>query len=155
MNLRRISLGLIFCLVVSVMCFAADSATVGTWKLNEAKSKIPAGAPKNTTVTYTADGDQYKGSIDGVDGKGNPVHSEWTGKFDGKDYAVTGDPNVDMRSIKETTPGHYSVANKKDGKTITTGTIVVSKDGKTRTLTTHTTDAKGKKISATYIYERQ
>ena len=28
----------------------ADNAFMGTWKLNEAKSKIPAGAGKNTTV---------------------------------------------------------------------------------------------------------
>jgi hypothetical protein len=137
------------------MCFAADDPNVGTWKLNESKSKIPAGAPKNSTVTYTAEGDQYKGSVDGVDGKGSPVHSEWTGKFDGKDYAVTGDPNVDMRSIKETSPGHYSIANKKDGKTIVSGTIVVSKDGKTRTVTTRGTDPGGKKRTATYVYEKQ
>jgi hypothetical protein len=155
MKLRKLAIGLIFCLAVSAMCFAADDPNVGTWKLNESKSKIPAGAPKNSTVTYTAEGDQYKGSVDGVDGKGSPIHSEWTGKFDGKDYAVTGDPNVDMRSIKETSPGHYSIANKKDGKTIVSGTIVVSKDGKTRTVTTRGTDPGGKKRTATYVYEKQ
>ena len=84
-------LALAFCLSVVAVSFA-DNPNVGTWKLNESKSKIPAGVSKNTTVTYTADGDNLKAVIDGVDGKGNPTHSEWIGKFDGKDYPVTGDP---------------------------------------------------------------
>ena len=33
-----------------------------------------------------------------IDGDGKPVHSEWTGNFDGKDYSVTGDPIADTRS---------------------------------------------------------
>jgi len=31
-----------------------------------------------------------KVTVDGTDGDGKPVHSEWTGKYDGKDYPVTG-----------------------------------------------------------------
>ena len=40
-------------------CLAAD-ANMGTWKLNEAKSTIPAGVPKNNTVVYAAVGDMVK-----------------------------------------------------------------------------------------------
>ena len=70
---------------------------MGTWKLNEAKSKIAPGAPKNSTVVYEAAGDNVKVTIDGTDGEGEPLHSAWTGKFDGNDYPVTGGPSVDMR----------------------------------------------------------
>jgi ribosomal protein L21E len=63
---------------------------MGTWKLNEAKSKIGAGSPKNTTVVYEATGDDVKVTVDGTDGDGKPVHSEWTGKYDGKDYGHRG-----------------------------------------------------------------
>ena len=67
-------------LVVSVtVCLAASNPTLGTWKLNEAKSKIPAGAPKNTTVIYEAAGDNVKVSTDGTDREGKPAHTEWTG----------------------------------------------------------------------------
>jgi cytochrome oxidase assembly protein ShyY1 len=43
------------------MCLA--STTLGTWKLNEAKSKIPAGASKNLTVVYEAQGDSIKCTV--------------------------------------------------------------------------------------------
>jgi len=147
-------LALAFCLSVVAVSFA-DNPNVGTWKLNDAKSKIPAGVSKNTTVTYTADGDNLKAVLDGVDGKGNPTHSEWTGKFDGKDYPVTGDPNVDSRSITKVDEHHYKVASKKDGKIVQSGNIVLAPDGKSRTLTISGTNAAGKKTSATYIYDKQ
>ena len=154
MKPRTILLTLAFCLAGALACFASD-ANVGTWKLNEAKSKIPAGAAKNTSVVYTAEGDSYKCVVDGVDGAGKPLHNEWTGKFDGKDYALVGDSGADTRAIKMDSPNHYSLTNKKGGKPTTTGTIVLSADGKTRTLTTNTTDASGKKTSATFVYEKQ
>ena len=134
--------------------FAADP-NVGTWKLNEAKSKIPAGAARNITVVYTVAGDSYKCVVDGVDAAGKSAHNEWTGKFDGKDYPVTGDATADMRSLKLVKPGHYELANKKDGKAVLTGTLDFSNDNKTRTLTMHTTDAAGKKITSVAVYDRQ
>jgi hypothetical protein len=154
MKMRTTISALAFFLAASIASFAADS-NVGTWKLNESKSKIPAGASKNTSVVYTAEGDSYKAVVDGVDGTGKPTHNEWTGKFDGKDYPVTGDPNADTRAIKKVDDRHYELTNKKDGKATTTGTIVFSADGKTRTLTTHTTDASGKKVTATSVFDKQ
>ena len=154
MKTRTMFLALAFCLSAIAVSFA-DNPNIGTWKLNESKSKIPAGVSKNTTVTYTADGDSLKAVLDGVDGKGNPTHSEWTGKFDGKDYPVTGDPNVDSRSITKVDEHHYKVASKKDGKVVQSGNIVLAPDDKSRTLTISGTNAAGKKTSATYIYDKQ
>src|SRR5947209_6754007 len=117
-------------LLLGVVClfalaaFAAD-ANVGNWKLNDAKSKIPAGSSKNTEVSYTTVGDQFKGTTDGVDGTGKPTHSEWTGKFDGKDYPLTGTGQGDSRAIKKIDDHHYSLAVKKDGKATITGTITL------------------------------
>src|SRR5712664_3457220 len=87
-------------LAAASVCLAADDAQMGTWKLNEAKSKIGAGAVKNTTVVYEASGDSVKVTVDGVGSDGKPSHSEWTGKFDGKDSPVTGDSSADTRSYK-------------------------------------------------------
>lgn len=154
MKTRTMFLAVAFCLFTVALSFA-DNPNVGTWKLNDTKSKIPAGVSKNTTVTYTADGDNLKAVLDGVDGKGNPTHSEWTGKFDGKDYPVTGDPNVDSRSITKVDEHHYKVASKKDGKVVQSGNIVLAPDDKSRTLTISGTNAAGKKTSATYIYDKQ
>jgi hypothetical protein len=57
----------------AAVCLAAD-ANMGTWKLNEAKSKFGAGATKNMTVVYEAAGDMVKVTVDGVDSDGKPVH---------------------------------------------------------------------------------
>src|SRR5512132_468697 len=85
----------------AVVGFAqAADAQMGTWKLNEAKSKISPGTIKNPTVVYAAAGERVKVTVDGVDPAGKPLHSEWTGMFDGKDYPVTGDPLADMRAYR-------------------------------------------------------
>ncbi len=154
MKTRTMFCTLAFCLLAAVACFAAENM-VGTWKLNEAKSKIPAGVSKSSTVAYTAEGDQYKCVIDGVDGSGNPAHNEWTGKFDGKDYPVTGDPTSDSRAITKVDERHYRVVGKKGGKTVNSGTIVLSPDGKARTVTLRSTDAKGERVTSTAVYDKQ
>src|SRR5947207_60947 len=92
MKTKTIVLTLVLCFVAAAVCFADDAFT-GTWKLNEAKSKIAPNAPKNNTVVYEAAGDNVKITVDGIGSDSKPTHDEWTGKFDGKDYPVTGNPN--------------------------------------------------------------
>jgi hypothetical protein len=77
MNVRAIVLTLVLCFVGIAVCFA-DDANMGTWKLNEAKSKLAPGTPKNSTVVYEAAGDNVKVTIDGTDKDGKPTHNEWT-----------------------------------------------------------------------------
>src|ERR1041385_4675896 len=115
MKTRTALLTLVLCFLAGVMCFASD-IQMGTWKLDEAKSKIAAGAPKNTTVVYEAAGDSVKVIVDGVGADGQPSHNEWTGKFDGKDYPLTGDPTADTRSYKQIDPSTLELTNKKGGK---------------------------------------
>jgi hypothetical protein len=153
MKARVVCVALSLC-VAAVMSFAADDPQMGTWKLNETKSKIAAGSPKNSTVVYIAEGDNIKVTVDGTDANGKSTHNEWTGKFDGKDYAVTGDPTSDTRSYKKINPHTMALAVKKDGKVTNSGRIVVAADGKSRTVTTSGTDAKGKKFTSTAVYDK-
>jgi hypothetical protein len=155
MKTRTVALILVTLFAGVTMCFAAANPTLGTWKLNEAKSKIGAGMPKNLTVVYEAAGDDIKGTIDGVDGMGKPTHNEWTGKFDGKDYPVTGDSTSDTRAIKQIDDHHFELTVKKGGKVTMTGKAVISADGKTRTVTVGGTDAMGKKVEGTSVYDKQ
>jgi len=155
MKKRTILLTVATLLAAAAVCFAADSPFMGTWKLNEAKSKIGAGAAKNSTVVYEAAGDSIKVTVDGLDGKGNAAHNEWTGKLDGKDYPVTGDPTMDTRSYKMVSAHTLSMTVKKDGKVTISGRIVVSADGKTRTSTTTATDSMGMKVSSVAVYDKQ
>jgi hypothetical protein len=154
MKAKAIVLTLVLCFAGVALSFADDAFT-GTWKLNESKSKLAAGAPKNNTVVYEAAGDSTKVTVDGTDKDGKPIHSEWTGKFDGKDYPVTGDATADTRAYKKVDDHTLSMTNKKDGKAAMTGRIVVSADGKTRTVTTTGTDENGKKVKSTGVYEKQ
>ena len=163
MKTKTIVLTLALCFAAGTVCFAA-SPQMGTWKLNEAKSKHAPGTPKNNMVVYEAVGDKVKVTLDGIDANGKTAHNEWTGKFDGKDYPVTGDPNSDARSYKKIDDRTLDFTIKKGGKvTITgrivkvtiTGRIVVSADGKSRTVTTSGTDAKGKTFKNTAVYDKQ
>ena len=154
MKTRTILLTLALCLV-GISVAVAEDTNMGTWKLNEAKSTFPAGATKNSTVVYEAAGDSVKVTVDGTDKDGKAVHSEWTGKFDGKDYPVTGDPNANARSYKKTDVRRLELTGKKDGKVVITGRIAVSADGKTRTVKTSTTDSTGKKLKSTAVYDKQ
>jgi hypothetical protein len=147
-------LTLSLCLIELVMGLAQD-AQMSTWMLNEAKSKLIAGAPKNNTVIYEAVGDQVKVTINGVDRNGKPTHNEWTGKFDGRDYPVTGDPSSDNRSYTKVDDHTLGLNVKKNGKLTVSGRIVVSGDGKTRTVTTSGTDSKGNKVSSVAVYDKQ
>ena len=154
MKTKTILVSLAVFLAGVALCVAAD-LNMGTWKLNEAKSKFSPGATKNHTVVYEASGDSVKITVDGVDGEGKPTHNEWTGKFDGKDYPVTGDPNSDARSYKKVDDHTMELTVKKGGKTALTGRIVVAADGKSRTVTTSGTDAKGNKFSNTAAFDKQ
>ncbi len=135
--------------------YAADNPNMGTWKLNDAKSKIPAGTTKNTTVVYSADGDNIKVTTDGVDGKGQPAHGEWVGKFDGKDYPVTGGADGTTRSYKVINDRKMELTNKVGGKENLHGTIEIAKDGKSRTVDLEGTGADGKKMKSKGVYDKE
>jgi hypothetical protein len=155
MKTKTIGLTVALCFVAGATCFTADDPQIGTWKLNEAKSKLTPEAGKNTTVVYEAAGDQVKVTIDGTDKDGKATHNEWTGKFDGKDYAVTGDPKSDMRSYKKVDDHSLAFTVKKDGKTTVTGRIVVAADGKSRMVTAHGAGEQGKKSKEKAAYDKQ
>jgi hypothetical protein len=154
MKPRTILTGLAVFFVGAAVGLAADM-NMGTWKLNEAKSKLAAGGAKNTSVVYEAVGDMVKITVDGVNAAGKPVHHEWTGKYDGNDYAVTGDPTSDTRAYKTAGDRVLTFNAKKAGKVVTTGRVVLAADGKSRTVNATTTDSNGKKVNALSVYDKQ
>jgi len=147
-------LAALVCLVAAT-AFAADWLMMGTWKLNEAKSKLSPGSAKNHTVVYQTVGSKVRVSVDGTDPDGKPAHNDWIGAFDGKDYPVTGDATQDMRAYTKINDNTLSFTIKKTGEVTLTGRIVVSGDGKSRTVTTTGTDATGSKFTNIAVYDRQ
>jgi hypothetical protein len=152
MKARFIAVALL-CMAGAAVCVSQD-ANLGTWKLNEGKSKISPGAPMSKTVVYEAAGDSVKVTIDGTSGDGKPTHTEWTGKFDGKDYPVTGSESG-TRSYTKVDARTTKFAQKRGDKVSLAGSIVVAVDGKSRTVTASGTSPDGKKISLTGVYDKQ
>jgi hypothetical protein len=107
MKTKTTGLILALCFFGAALCFA-DAPQMGTWKLNEAKSNITPGTLKFTTVTFKSMFGKVKVAGNGIDADGKPVHSEWTGNFDGKDYPVTGDPISDTRSYTKVDDRHWN-----------------------------------------------
>jgi hypothetical protein len=52
-------------------------------------------------------------------------------------------------------PVFSCLVNKKDGKILSTATLVVSADGKTLTITSTGKDAKGQTIDSVAVYDKQ
>ena len=154
MKTKTLGLTLALCFLAGAACFAADPQ-MGTWKLNEAKSKFEPGTPKNTMVVYEAAGNEVKVTVNGVDANGKSTHNQWTGKFDGKNYPVTGDPTSEARSYKKIDDHTLALTVWYHGRVSGTGRIVVSADGKSRTVTISGTDAKGKRFRNTAVYDKQ
>lgn len=157
MRLRTILVSLAVLLAGVAVSIAADAsmgAWMGSWKLNEAKTKLGAGATKNTMVSYATEGDNLVVTVDGVTADGKPVHHVWTGKLDDKDYPVSDDPMGTSRAYRKIDSSTLEFTAKRDGKVTVTGRVTHSADGKTRTVTTSMTDATGKKIVSTAIYDK-
>ena len=76
-------------------------------------------------------------------------------EVDGKEYPVTGDANSDVRSYRTINKNTVTLTGKKNGKVTLSGRVVVSRDGKTRTVTTTTTNAQGKEVTNTAVYDKQ
>lgn len=133
----------------------APKGLAGSWTLNVAKSTFnPGPAPKSMKVTYTAVPDGVKISVDVAWEGGDSQHWEMAGKYDGKDYPITGNPAADMASFKLVNEQTGESTFKKDGKVVATNTRVLSKDGKTLTITSKGTTADGKPRNDVQVFEK-
>ena len=146
---------LLVALALNVSAAPADQQS-GTWKMNPAKSKYsPGPAPKNITVKIESDADNIKLASDGIDAAGNPTHVEYTAKYDGKDYPITGAPNADTVSLKRIDAKTTQSTLKKGDQVVMTVTSVVSDYGKKRTSTFKGKDAQGRDVDNVVVYDKQ
>ena len=154
MKTKTSLLTLALCFAAGTICLASPFS--GVWNLNEAKSKIAPGMPKNRVVVYkeAKDGTVHI-SVDSIDANGKAGHSDWAGKFDGKDYAVTGSPTSDMRAYTKVDDRTLNFTDKKAGKVVINGRVELAADGKSRTVTTSGTNAKGKKFKNVAVYDKK
>src|SRR5436853_4663609 len=151
-RIAAVTLSLLF--VGSAICFAANPH-MGTWKLNETKSKLGRGMWRNNTVVYTEMNGKMKVTVDGVDKNGKPTHGVWEGQADGKAHKTKGNLAWDAAAYKLVNDHSYEITTMKGGKLFSNGKSTVSADGKTRTVTTEGTGADGKKFKSKAVYDKE
>ena len=147
----------IFALLVAPLALWAADRQGGSWKMNLEKSKYTADHPAPKSVTLNIQ-DQERGlkvNVEGEDAQGNPIHVEYSAKYDGKNYPQTGSPTADTVALTRIDADTIEVLNKKNGEIVTTVRSVVSKDGKTRTSTWTGKNAKGIPETWIAVYDRQ
>jgi hypothetical protein len=142
--------------ITAIGMFGADS-TVGTWKYNAAKSKTTNTNPikSQTDVREATPDGGAKDTRTGQLMDGTPSNYTYTYKYDGKESPVTGAP-FDTISVKRIDANTTSFEVKMTGgKYHLTGRNVISKDGKTLTQTSKGTDAEGKPVTSTIVFDKQ
>jgi hypothetical protein len=154
MKTRIATVAVALSFAMAAACFAANPH-MGTWKLNEAKSKIASGMGKNLTVVYAEQKDKMKVTVDGVDKDGKSTHAVWVGMADGKAYKTKGNLAWDAAAYKVVNDHTYEITTMQGGKMFTHGKSTVSADGKSRTVATEGTGADGKKFKSKAVYDKE
>ena len=127
----------------------------GTWRLNLAKSTADRDArfKRMTTKIEPWEGG-LKVTYDLVGVRGGLTHMEWTGKFDGKDYAVQGVDYVLTNAYSRVNDRSYQITIKVDGVVNATARVVISPDGDTLTTLTTGRNSQGNTVETTAVYDR-
>jgi hypothetical protein len=155
--MKRILLVASLTLAISPL-LAQNDLSVGTWKLNVAKSQYKGTPPpKSETRTLVAEGNGYKVTYEGIAADGSQIGYSFTTYLDGKDAPISGAGpfGADTVAVKRVDAYTMTGIVKKAGKEIRTTTTVVSKDGKITTQTVKGINEQGQAISYTMIWEKQ
>ncbi len=144
----------------SVSAQSKDYPSLGSWKLNVAKSTFTPGPPiKGDTRSYEVSDEGWLiVTTETIQPDGRRTGVRFAAKFDGKAYPqigrfaptvtlITYEP-VDKRTLKYT-------QRDSSGKVVSTNTRIVSADGKTMTIEQKTTDDKGRPVVNVELFERQ
>ena len=155
----RLARAIVIMATMAIGMLAADNS-VGTWKRNTEKSKynpMPPNPFKSQTMVREPVDGGVKITSKGQRTDGTPVDTTYTLKYDGKPVPVTGTGSqFDTISMKQLDANTFtSETRKTGGKYHTTGRTVISNDGRTMTNTSKGTDADGKPLSFTIVYDKQ
>lgn len=140
--------------------FAQIAGFNGTWTLNQRASEGPKAACEYLHYEVTADEEHY--IVDEMSKEGQPFHTEYRAKFDGKEYAnknlVTGATNyVKLRKVFDRTEQLTNVRREKgaDGKEVSKVAghyvRVLAPDGKSITSTLINADGQ---VTAVRVFDK-
>ena len=137
--------------------FSADNS-LGTWKLDLAKSKYtPAPPPvKSLNVTREEADGGVKVTTTGEQTDGTAISATYTAKFDAKEVPVSGNAPYDMIAVKQSNANTFTDERRKSGGQYkATGRTMISNGGKTMTTTIRGTNSEGKPFTAVLVFDKQ
>lgn len=162
--MKRLQCGTSVLLLVTAVAATAsaqskDDPSIGSWKLNVAKSKFTPGPPiKGDTRSYEVTDGWLIVTTETINAAGNRTGVRFAAKFDGKEYPQIGRfaPTVALISYQPVDKHtlEYTVRTTA-GKLTSTNRRVVSADGKTMTIEQKTTTADGRPVVNLEMFERQ
>lgn len=156
--MRIALIGAMLAVTLPAMSLAADASDplIGHWQLNRAKSTfVPGPGPKGQLRAYQIEGDVEKLTARGVDASGKPTLVQYTARYDGKDYAITGSSGGNTISLKRIDALTTQSTQKREGKPAIITTRTVSADGKVLTVTSKGTTAEGEIIDTIAVFDKR
>lgn len=140
---------------VSVTLWAAD-LSVGTWKLNVAKSTFKPGPPPAAeTRIYQSQPNGVKTTVTTTWADRLSTTVEYPANYDGKDYPVEGSRDVDVVALTRIDDFTSQAILKHAGKEIGVARRVVSRDRKSMTITYKGINTRGDMVDNVAVYDRQ
>jgi hypothetical protein len=96
-----------------------------------------------------------KYTLKGLNADGTSLAVQYTATYDGKDYAITGSADSDTIALTRVDERTVRFTQKKAGKVVLSGTRVVAPDGKVLTVSYSGTNASGRPVKATLVFDRR
>ena len=129
----------------------------GTWQLNPARSTSRAAPSPYRRVTFSIEPaeDGVKATYRMVGTRGGVTRMEWSGPFNGKDYAVQGVDNVLTNAYRRLDDRSYEIVVKVEGQVAATATARVSPDGKVLSVATSERAPDGQRVNTVAVYDKQ
>lgn len=136
---------------------AAQDAEIlfGTWELNTRASEANPSQYKRTICWIEPHGDGVRVRYELVGERGGVIRLEWTGRFDGRDYAVQGVDYVLTNAYRWVDDRTYEVVIKVDGALAARARTTISTDGATLTTVTRERLNDGTEVETTVVYDRR
>jgi len=154
---KALFLGSMLALLVPVV-MAADAtadSSLGTWKLNVAKSTFGSGkVPKSETRTYSATSLGTHVVIEAEDDSGKKSKTETLLSYDGQPQKVVGNADFDSVSTKRVDKYETTAELLKGGKVVGSLRRLVSSDGKTMSINQKVLKPDGSTETSMGVYER-
>jgi hypothetical protein len=136
---------------------AMDSRFIGTWKMNNAKSKLEGSGLEGVTARarLEQDGPGFKGSVETLTPQGQSTSYAYPLTLDGKPVKVTGAAPFDEVISRRVNQRVFDVVTKKNGRLYYSDRRALSEDGRTITITHKGTNPQGQPYTAIVVFDKQ